>query len=99
MPDNNTRQALFPQDSTILENPIGTAPRLCSMKIGRGNFLLSSRSSGGDAENDCQRAGCSYESGQPSKDPHYYKTETISTFGLGESALEEKMMWFRRDIP
>ena len=33
------------------------------------------------------------------KDPYYYKTETISTFGLGESALEEKMSGFSEIFP
>jgi nicotinamide-nucleotide amidase len=96
MPENNTRQALFPQDSMILKNPIGTAPGF-SLKIGRGTFYFLP---GVPAEMRKMLVEEVIPRIQPElKDPYYYKTDTITTFGLGESALEEKMGGFSELFP
>ena len=96
MPRNNARQAQFPQGAEILENPIGTAPGF-SLKIGRGTFFFLP---GVPAE----MRKMLNEQVIPRiklklKVPYYYETKTISTFGLGESALEEKLSDFPALFP
>ncbi|MEA3334097.1 MAG: competence/damage-inducible protein A [Pseudomonadota bacterium] len=96
MSDNNTKQALFPQGATILENPIGTAPGF-SLKIGRGTFFFLP---GVPAE---MRKMLNQEVitriRLSLKENYHYKTTTISTFGLGESALEERLSEFSALFP
>lgn len=91
IPESNTKQAMFPENATILDNPIGTAPGF-SLKIGQGTFFFLP---GVPAE---MRKMLSEQVipriKQELKEPCYYKTENISTFGLGESALEEKLSDF-----
>ncbi len=96
MPDSNTRQAMFPQGATILENPIGTAPGF-SLQIGRGTFFFLP---GVPAEmRKMLDEQVIPQIRKSLKDPYYYKNETISTFGLGESALEEKLADFPALFP
>ena len=91
MPKTNTTQAMFPEGADILENPIGTAPGF-SVKIGRGFFFFLP---GVPAEmRKMLNQQVLPRIRQELKDPYYYRTETISTFGLGESALEEKLSDF-----
>ena len=90
-PKNNRIQAQFPDGAEILENPIGTAPGF-ALKINRGTFFFMP---GVPAE---MRKMLS-EQIIPRiikmiKDPYYYECKTISTFGLGESAIEEKLDGF-----
>ncbi len=91
MPESNIRQARFPKGATILENPIGTAPGF-SLIIGRGTFFflpgVPTEMRKMLSEQVVPRIR------QKLKEPYYYKTENISTFGLGESALEEKLREF-----
>lgn len=96
MPDNNARQALFPQGATILENPIGTAPGF-SLQIGRGTFFFLP---GVPAEmRKMLNRQVIPQIRLEIKDPDHYNTETISTFGLGESALEERLKGFSNQFP
>jgi len=96
MPANNTRQAMFPQGAVILENPIGTAPGF-SLKIGRGTFFFLP---GVPAEmRKMLNEQVIPRIKRKVKDPYYYKTKTISTFGLGESALEDKLSAFPELFP
>ena len=96
MPDNNFRQAQFPQGAEILENPIGTAPGF-SLKIGRGTFFFLP---GVPAEmRKMLNQQVIPRIRQNLKEAYYYKTKTISTFGLGESALEEKLSEFSALFP
>ena len=91
MSENNAKQALFPQGATILENPIGTAPGF-SLKIGRGTFFFLP---GVPAEMRKMLKQQVVPRIQLNlKESYHYKTATISTFGLGESALEEKLSEF-----
>ncbi len=91
MPDSNTRQAMFPQGAAILENPIGTAPGF-SLKIKQGTFFFLP---GVPAEmRKMLNEQVVPRIKQEIKDPYYYETRTISTFGLGESALEDKLSGF-----
>ncbi|MEA1923355.1 MAG: competence/damage-inducible protein A [Pseudomonadota bacterium] len=96
MSDNNTKQALFPQGATILENPIGTAPGF-SLKIGRGTFFFLP---GVPAEmRKMLKQQVIPRIRLDPKESYHYKTATISTFGLGESALEEKLSEFSTLFP
>ncbi len=96
IPRNNTRQAMFPQGSKILENPIGTAPGF-SLKIRSGTFFFLP---GVPAEmRKMLNEQVIPRLKQDLQDPFHYKTETISTFGLGESALEEKLDNFADSFP
>ena len=96
MPDSNIRQAMFPQGAAILENPIGTAPGF-SLKIERGTFFFLP---GVPAEmRKMLNEQVIPRIKQEVKDPYYYKTKTISTFGLGESALEDKLSDFSGLFP
>ncbi len=96
MPENNTKQALFPQGATILENPIGTAPGF-SVKIGRGTFFFLP---GVPAEmRKMLNQQVIPRIRLNLKEVYYYKTATISTFGLGESALEDKLCDFPKLFP
>ena len=91
MPDNNFRQAQFPQGAEILENPIGTAPGF-SLKIGRGTFFFLP---GVPTEmRKMLNEQVIPRIRRELKVPYYYETKTISTVGLGESALEEKLSDF-----
>jgi nicotinamide-nucleotide amidase len=96
MSENNTKQALFPQGATILENPIGTAPGF-SVKIGRGTFFFLP---GVPAEmRKMLNQQVIPRIRQNLKETYHYKTATISTFGLGESALEERLSKFSALFP
>ncbi len=91
MPENNIRQAQFPQGAEILENPIGTAPGF-SLKIGRGTFFFLP---GVPTEmRKMLNEQVIPRIRRELKVPYYYETKTISTVGLGESALEEKLSDF-----
>ncbi len=95
-PKNNQIQAQFPAGAEILENPIGTAPGF-SLKINRGTFFFMP---GVPAEmRKMLNEQVIPRITELIKDPYYYECKTISTFGLGESALEEKLDGFLDRFP
>ncbi len=90
-PKNNQIQAQFPVGAEILENPIGTAPGF-TLKINRGTFFFMP---GVPAEmRKMLNEQVIPRITQLIEDPYFYECKTISTFGLGESALEEKLEGF-----
>ncbi len=95
-PKNNRIQAQFPAGSEILENPIGTAPGF-ALKINRGTFFFMP---GVPAEmRKMLNEQVIPRISKLIKDPYSYECKTISTFGLGESALEEKLAGFSECFP
>lgn len=95
-PKNNRIQAQFPAGSEILKNPIGTAPGF-SLKINRGTFFFMP---GVPAEmRKMLNEQVIPRIRKLIQDPYNYECKTISTFGLGESALEEKLDGFLECFP
>jgi len=95
-PKNNQIQAQFPVGAEILENPIGTAPGF-ALKINRGIFFFMP---GVPAEmRKMLNEQVIPRITQLIEDPYFYECKTISTFGLGESALEEKLEGFLDHFP
>ena len=91
MPPTNRRQAMFPESAEVLRNPVGTAPGF-ALKIGRATFFFMP---GVPPEMKKMLA----EQVLPRihgmiRDDHCYRTVTITTFGIGESALEEQVRKF-----
>ncbi len=96
MPPANRRQAMFPESAEVLRNPVGTAPGF-ALKIGRATFFFMP---GVPPEMKKMLA----EQVLPRirgmiRDDHCYRTVTITTFGIGESALEEKVKGFYQRFP
>jgi len=90
-PKNNQIQARFPAGAEILENPIGTAPGF-ALKINRSTFFFMP---GVPAEmRKMLKEQVIPRITKIIRDPYYYECKTISTYGLGESALEEKLDGF-----
>jgi nicotinamide-nucleotide amidase len=95
-PLNNRIQAQFPDGAEILENPIGTAPGF-ALKINRATFFFMP---GVPAEmRKMLNEQVIPRIKKIIKDPFFYECKTISTFGLGESALEEKLDGFLDRFP
>ena len=95
-PKNNQIQAQFPAGAEILQNPIGTAPGF-ALKINRGTFFFMP---GVPAEmRKMLNEQVFPRITKLIKDPYFYECKTISTFGLGESALEEKLDGFLDSFP
>ncbi len=95
-PKNNQIQAQFPVGAEILGNPIGTAPGF-ALKINRGTFFFMP---GVPAEmRKMLNEQVIPRITELIKDPYCYECKTISTFGLGESALEEKLDGFLDRFP
>ncbi|MCK5679284.1 competence/damage-inducible protein A [bacterium] len=96
IPKSNHRQAQFPSGAEILENPIGTAPGF-SLKINRGTFFFLP---GVPVE---MRKMLSEQVipriTKMIKTPFFNRCKTISTYGFGESALEEKLDGFQDCFP
>ncbi len=96
MPETNRRQALFPEGAKILPNPVGTAPGF-ALEIGRARFFFLP---GVPPEMKKMYR----EQVQPrlkglGGNRLQYRTVTLTTFGIGESALEEKVAVFYRRFP
>jgi len=90
-PKNNQIQARFPAGAEILENPIGTAPGF-ALKINRSTFFFMP---GVPAEmRKMLKEQVIPRITKIIRDPYYYECKTISTYGLGESALEERLDGF-----
>ena len=91
MPPTNRRQAMFPEGAEVLPNPVGTAPGF-ALKIGRAVFFflpgVPPEMKKMLAEQVLPRIRAMI------RDDHCYRTATITTFGIGESALEEKVEEF-----
>ncbi|HIE07282.1 MAG TPA: competence/damage-inducible protein A, partial [Desulfarculaceae bacterium] len=95
-PKNNQIQARFPAGAEILENPIGTAPGF-ALKINRSTFFFMP---GVPAEmRKMLKEQVIPRITKIIRDPYYYECKTISTYGLGESALEEKLDGFLDRFP
>ncbi len=95
-PKNNRIQAQFPAGAEILENPIGTAPGF-ALKIDRGTFFFMP---GVPAEmRKMLNEQVLPRITKMIKDPYFYECKTISSFGLGESALEERLDGFSERFP
>ncbi len=95
-PQNNRIQAQFPAGAEILENPIGTAPGF-ALKIKRGTFFFMP---GVPAEmRKMLKEQVLPRIKKMLKDPYFYECKTISSFGLGESALEERLDGFSERFP
>ena len=89
MPDNNRRQALFPEGSTIVPNPLGTAPGfICP--VGRGGAIRHVVCLPG-VPREMKRMAVEtvipwLEGLNPGR---RFLSRTFSTFGLAESRLDE----------
>ncbi|MBN2704932.1 MAG: competence/damage-inducible protein A [Deltaproteobacteria bacterium] len=96
MPPNNLRQAMFPAGAVILPNPIGTAPGF-RLEINGGIFfflpgvpaemkmMFSEQVAPAIVRLTHACAAC--------------QTTTLTTFGLGESAVEERLAGFNFEFP
>ena len=96
MPPANRRQAMFPESAEVLSNPVGTAPGF-TLKIEQAVFFFLP---GVPPEMKKMLA----EQVLPRirrmvRDDSFYRTENITTFGIGESALEEKVVEFYTIFP
>ncbi len=89
MPENNRRQALFPEGSTIVPNPLGTAPGfICP--VGRGGAIRHVVCLPG-VPREMKRMAVEtvipwLEGLNPAR---RFLSRTFSTFGLAESRLDE----------
>lgn len=101
MVDANKKQAYFPEDADVLENPIGTAPGF-SIREGRATFFAMP---GVPRELDrmmddqvlpriASRLAEEEEGGAARR---VVRAQLLATFGLGESTLEEELRDLMRD--
>ena len=97
MPANNARQALFPTGSRIIANPYGSAPGF-SATIGRGRFYFLPGVPGEMKKMFRASIIPELEGLRPEAQR---RVRTLTTYGLGESALEEKLgaAGFGTDFP
>ncbi|MBN2705362.1 MAG: CinA family nicotinamide mononucleotide deamidase-related protein, partial [Deltaproteobacteria bacterium] len=97
MPANNTRQAQFPAGSRIIANPYGSAPGF-SLTIGRGRFYFLPGVPGEMKKMFQASIVPELEGLRPEAQR---RVRTLTTYGLGESALEEKLgeAGFSADFP
>lgn len=89
MPESNKKQALIPEDSIILENPNGTAPGLIMEKNGKRIIILPGPPK--------EMAPMYRESVEPYLRQFTNRvilSKNIRTFGIGESAMSEKVADF-----
>lgn len=87
MPDSNIKQAMFPQESIILSNELGTAPGMCLFKNGKTMILLP-----GPPKEMKKIFTDKVEPLLKEKLDSQVKksvTKTIKVFGPGESQVEE----------
>jgi nicotinamide-nucleotide amidase len=96
MPASNCRQAMFPASAEVLPNPVGTAPGFV-IKIGQARFFFlpgvppeMKKMLTNEVLPRIRQLG---------RDEHCYRTETITTFGIGESSLEERVEEFYDRFP
>lgn len=92
----NRKQALLPIGATCLENPVGTAPGFC-MTIGRCRFFFLP---GVPAEMQTmlQRHVAPDLMAQAAAEGQFYGTRAVSTFGLPESVVGEKLEGFEKQF-
>ena len=84
MPDNNIPQAEFPENCTIFDNPVGTAPG-CAFEEG-GVHVLMLPGPPHEMRTMLQRHVVPY---LKALSKEVLVSHTVCTFGLGESSIEE----------
>jgi len=86
MTENNLKQALVPEDSTVFINQCGTAPGICIKKNGKTAVLMP----GPPREMKPMFTGqvLPFISGDTGK---VLVSSNVNIFGLGESSVEEKL--------
>ena len=90
MPENNIKQALFPETAEVIPNPLGTAPGFRMARAAGQPY----RASGGDAgrpardEADDGGAGDPVDQNNRGSDK-IFATRIFQTFGISESGLDE----------
>lgn len=89
----NTQQALFPHDASVIWNKYGTAPGVYYHKDGKHIFLLP-----GVPMEMKAMMGQVLEILKPLQQIHIYH-KTISTYGIPESVLAEKLEECEKNLP
>lgn len=86
MPESNSKQALVPEDSTVLENRNGTAPG-CIMEDGERKIIILP-----GPPREMEPMFTEQVVPYLKKFSHsVIKSHTVRTFGIGESAMSEKV--------
>ena len=86
MPESNSKQALVPEDSTVLENRNGTAPG-CIMEDGERKIIILP-----GPTREMEPMFTEQVVPYLKKFSHsVIKSHTVRTFGIGESAMSEKV--------
>ncbi len=86
MPESNSKQALVPEDSTVLPNKNGTAPGCIMEKVGKKIIILPGPPR--EMEPMFREQVVPYLK----KFSHsVIKSHTVRTFGIGESAMSERV--------
>ncbi|MBQ3137474.1 MAG: competence/damage-inducible protein A [Clostridia bacterium] len=86
MPDSNSKQALVPENSTVLPNKNGTAPGLIMEKENKKIILLPG------PPREMEPMFTDYVIPYLKRFSHsIIKSRTVRTFGIGESAMSEKV--------
>ena len=87
MTENNVKQVMFPDDGIILDNPNGTAPGLCIHKDNRYIFLLP-----GPPSEMIPMFEASVKPMLAKETSDVIHSLSVEFFGIGESALETKLI-------
>jgi nicotinamide-nucleotide amidase len=96
MPENNRRQALFPETAEVLPNPIGTAPGF-TVRIGRAHFYfmpgVPREMKKMYAEQVVPRLTALRAA------PAVFEVRVLRSFGLAESAVDQALSGLEAQFP
>lgn len=96
MPENNRRQALFPEPAEVLANPIGTAPGF-TVKIGRADFFFMP-----GVPREMKRMFAEQVVPRLARlrpDPAVFEVRVLRSFGLTESATDQALAGLEAQFP
>lgn len=96
MPENNRKQALFPEGADILRNPIGTAPGF-SVKVGRAWFFFMP-----GVPTEMKKMLAEQVVPRLAKlrdEPTVFEVRVLRSFGLAESAADQALAGLEERFP
>jgi nicotinamide-nucleotide amidase len=96
MPENNRKQALIPEPSELLPNPIGTAPGF-TVKIGRAQFFFMPGVPREMKRMFAEQVVPRVEKLRP--EPSVFEVRVYRSFGLSESAADQILQGLEEQHP
>lgn len=96
MPENNRKQALLPELSEVLPNPVGTAPGF-TMKLGRAVFFFMPGVPSEMKKMFSEQAVPRIEKLRP--EPSIFQVRVLRTHGLPESKVDELLSGLEAQFP